>query len=52
VGYSTYLGFKYSPAGDGKWQLTLPSGVRSKVSADDEAALKAIIDSIVEGAED
>lgn len=42
----TYKGFKYSLISDGLWMITLPSSIRSKVAAVDEAALLAIIDSL------
>lgn len=46
--YSEYRGFKYSLLSEGKWSLTLPSGIRSQVEAANEAALKAMIDDILE----
>ena len=37
-------GVKYAPAGEGKWSVRWPSGVKSIVSAADEATLKKLID--------
>lgn len=46
--YTTYRGWKYSVHAEGKWQLTLPSGLRSVVEAADEDALKALIDEAID----
>jgi hypothetical protein len=50
--YIEYRGWKYSPLGNGKWIVTLPSGMRSVVEAADEGALKANIDEAVEASDE
>jgi len=43
---TAYKGFQYEQLAAGSWRITLPSGLKKVVSATDENAVKAIIDSI------
>lgn len=51
--YQEYQGFKYSLLEEGKWQVTLPSGIRTLIESADEDELKSKIDTaIAEAAEE
>lgn len=42
-----YLGVKYKDLGNGKWDIVWPSGMKGKLFAQNEDAVKKIIDEMM-----